>query len=129
MRCHPVPDKPWPLSVSERNRCCLSGEMGSGKSSLVLRYVKGQFFDYQVRCTMQRHSGSKGGRCSGRGQLDLDSAGPCHAVKATIWQAAVRCERAPCHTRKPRLSVCVLPGVHGRCRVSYKDSARLERQV
>ena len=25
------------------------GEMGSGKSSLVLRYVKGQFFDYQVR--------------------------------------------------------------------------------
>ncbi len=24
------------------------GEMGSGKSSLVLRYVKGQFFDYQV---------------------------------------------------------------------------------
>ena len=26
----------------------LLGEMGSGKSSLVLRYVKGQFFDYQV---------------------------------------------------------------------------------
>ncbi len=27
----------------------LLGEMGSGKSSLVLRYVKGQFFDFQVR--------------------------------------------------------------------------------
>ncbi|KAL6754090.1 small rab-related GTPase [Haematococcus lacustris] len=26
----------------------LLGEMGSGKSSLVLRYVKGQFFDYQA---------------------------------------------------------------------------------
>jgi Ras-related protein Rab-5C len=26
----------------------LLGEMGSGKSSLVLRYVKGQFFDFQV---------------------------------------------------------------------------------
>ena len=31
----------------------LLGEMGSGKSSLVLRYVKGQFFDYQVCGTMQ----------------------------------------------------------------------------
>jgi GTPase SAR1 family protein len=26
----------------------LLGEMGAGKSSLVLRFVKGQFFDYQV---------------------------------------------------------------------------------
>ena len=24
--------------------------MGAGKSSLVLRFVKGQFFDYQARC-------------------------------------------------------------------------------
>lgn len=30
----------------------LLGEMGSGKSSLVLRYVKGQFFDYQVRVVL-----------------------------------------------------------------------------
>lgn len=27
----------------------LLGDMGAGKSSLVLRFVKGQFFDYQVR--------------------------------------------------------------------------------
>lgn len=34
----------------------LLGEMGSGKSSLVLRYVKGQFFDYQVSdMTEQQH--------------------------------------------------------------------------
>ena len=26
----------------------LLGDMGAGKSSLVLRFVKGQFFDYQV---------------------------------------------------------------------------------
>ena len=31
--------------------------MGAGKSSLVLRFVKGQFFDFQVR--------GRGGRCSG----------------------------------------------------------------
>jgi len=27
----------------------LLGDMGAGKSSLVLRFVKGQFFDYQAR--------------------------------------------------------------------------------
>lgn len=27
----------------------LLGDMGAGKSSLALRFVKGQFFDYQVR--------------------------------------------------------------------------------
>jgi GTPase SAR1 family protein len=33
----------------------LLGEMGAGKSSLVLRFVKGQFFDYQVgRCRKRR---------------------------------------------------------------------------
>jgi len=31
----------------------LLGEMGAGKSSLVLRFVKGQFFDYQVRAKGQ----------------------------------------------------------------------------
>lgn len=112
MRCHPVPDKPWPLSVSERNRCCLSGEMGSGKSSLVLRYVKGQFFDYQVRCGAckdtqgPREEGARGG-----GQLDLGSAGLRHAVKATICrqQCVVSARRVThenpgslCASRRPR---------------------------
>ncbi len=32
----------------------LLGEMGSGKSSLVLRYVKGQFFDFQARTFARR---------------------------------------------------------------------------
>lgn len=36
------------LSVQQTAKLVLLGEMGSGKSSLVLRYVKGQFFDYQV---------------------------------------------------------------------------------
>ena len=29
----------------------LLGEMGAGKTSQLLRYVKGQFFDYQVGAT------------------------------------------------------------------------------
>lgn len=37
------------LSQQTTAKLVLLGEMGSGKSSLVLRYVKGQFFDYQVR--------------------------------------------------------------------------------
>lgn len=39
-----VPD----VSQTQTAKLVLLGEMGSGKSSLVLRYVKGQFFDYQA---------------------------------------------------------------------------------
>jgi GTPase SAR1 family protein len=38
-------------AVTERENSIwqvLLGDMGAGKSSLVLRFVKGQFFDYQV---------------------------------------------------------------------------------
>lgn len=43
----------WELSAAgtEKENCMcqvLLGDMGAGKSSLVLRFVKGQFFDYQV---------------------------------------------------------------------------------
>ena len=35
----------------QQAKLVLLGDMGAGKSSLVLRFVKGQFFDYQVtRC-------------------------------------------------------------------------------
>ena len=33
----------------QQAKLVLLGDMGAGKSSLVLRFVKGQFFDYQVR--------------------------------------------------------------------------------
>ena len=36
------------LAQQQSAKLVLLGEMGSGKSSLVLRFVKGQFFDYQV---------------------------------------------------------------------------------
>ncbi|GFR43691.1 hypothetical protein Agub_g4800 [Astrephomene gubernaculifera] len=36
------------LTQQQTAKLVLLGEMGSGKSSLVLRYVKGQFFDYQA---------------------------------------------------------------------------------
>lgn len=32
----------------QQAKLVLLGDMGAGKSSLVLRFVKGQFFDYQV---------------------------------------------------------------------------------
>ncbi|GMH34198.1 hypothetical protein BSKO_02032 [Bryopsis sp. KO-2023] len=35
------------LAQQQSAKLVLLGEMGSGKSSLVLRFVKGQFFDYQ----------------------------------------------------------------------------------
>lgn len=34
----------------------LLGDMGTGKSSLVLRFVKGQFFEYQVRRVAGRNT-------------------------------------------------------------------------
>lgn len=33
----------------QQAKLVLLGDMGAGKSSLVLRFVKGQFFDYQAR--------------------------------------------------------------------------------
>lgn len=33
----------------QQAKLVLLGDMGAGKSSLVLRFVKGQFYDYQVR--------------------------------------------------------------------------------
>ena len=36
------------LCVASREQVLL-GDMGAGKSSLVLRFVKGQFFDFQAR--------------------------------------------------------------------------------
>jgi GTPase SAR1 family protein len=41
------------LAHQQTAKLVLLGEMGSGKSSLVLRYVKGQFFDYQVPAPSQ----------------------------------------------------------------------------
>ena len=37
------------LGALQQAKLVLLGDMGAGKSSLVLRFVKGQFFDYQVR--------------------------------------------------------------------------------
>ena len=37
------------MGAIQQAKLVLLGDMGAGKSSLVLRFVKGQFFDYQVR--------------------------------------------------------------------------------
>jgi GTPase SAR1 family protein len=37
-----------PVASPQREQVLL-GDMGAGKSSLVLRFVKGQFFDFQAR--------------------------------------------------------------------------------
>jgi Ras-related protein Rab-5C len=49
------------LAQQTTAKLVLLGEMGSGKSSLVLRYVKGQFFDYQVssNACQHRHKSSR----------------------------------------------------------------------
>ena len=36
----------------QQAKLVLLGDMGAGKSSLVLRFVKGQFFDYQARLSL-----------------------------------------------------------------------------
>lgn len=38
----------------QQAKLVLLGDMGAGKSSLVLRFVKGQFFDYQVRVSTNK---------------------------------------------------------------------------
>ena len=37
-----------PGAPTQQAKLVLSGDMGAGKPSQVLRFVKGQFFDYQV---------------------------------------------------------------------------------
>ena len=41
-------DAPSSLAPQTVAKLVLLGEMGSGKSSLVLRYCKGQFYDFQA---------------------------------------------------------------------------------
>ena len=45
------------LGALQQAKLVLLGDMGAGKSSLVLRFVKGQFFDYQVRFRLARTVG------------------------------------------------------------------------
>jgi len=61
------------LSQQQSAKLVLLGEMGSGKSSLVLRFVKGQFFDYQE---------------STIGAAFLTKSLPEHNVKFEIWDTA-----------------------------------------
>jgi len=60
----------------------LLGDMGAGKSSLVLRFVKGQFFDYQARPV-------------------IPADAPCPRLRARFAQAHSASHAATC--RPPRL--------------------------
>lgn len=46
------------LTQQQSAKLVLLGEMSCGKSSLVLRFVKGQFFDYQVCGVGGRRAGA-----------------------------------------------------------------------
>lgn len=61
------------LAQQQSAKLVLLGEMGSGKSSLVLRFVKGEFFDYQE---------------STIGAAFLTKPLPEHNVKFEIWDTA-----------------------------------------
>lgn len=80
------------LSQQTTAKLVLLGEMGSGKSSLVLRYVKGQFFDYQVR--HETWVGAWRGRGSG-----LSAAG-----RLLLMRSRSRCSRCclSVHTHRPQ---------------------------
>jgi Ras-related protein Rab-5C len=65
----PMPE----LTQQTTAKLVLLGEMGSGKSSLVLRYVKGQFFDYQASTV---------------GAAFLTKTIPELSVKFEIWDTA-----------------------------------------
>jgi Ras-related protein Rab-5C len=62
-----------PLQPLQQAKLVLLGEMGSGKSSLVLRFVKSQFFDYQE---------------STIGAAFLTKTLPDQHVKFEIWDTA-----------------------------------------
>lgn len=86
----------------QQAKLVLLGDMGAGKSSLVLRFVKGQFFDYQVK-----HLGLCVFTFYGNTVLFLD---------AIILQADLKRPSRP-------------TGVNDRGRFSYKDYARTECEV
>ena len=69
----------------------LLGDMGAGKSSLVLRFVKGQFHDYQVR--------------EGEGGGGLEGGSAARKTKNTGEWARARCFALPSRA----LAVCFFP--------------------
>jgi GTPase SAR1 family protein len=71
------------LSQQTTAKLVLLGEMGSGKSSLVLRYVKGQFFDYQARFPGPGgHVGAVGGAGRVAGRPQLAACAPCVVARS-----------------------------------------------
>jgi GTPase SAR1 family protein len=53
------------LQTLNVKKLCILGDLGCGKSSLVLRYVKGQFFDYQVSQSSQQQPNVGSPGCGG----------------------------------------------------------------
>lgn len=94
------------LSQQTTAKLVLLGEMGSGKSSLVLRYVKGQFFDYQV------------------------SHRPCAGAwrgQAAVWMLEAGLLM---RSRVPLLSVCPHPtGLHSGSCLPHQDHSRTQCEV
>lgn len=81
------------LAQQQTAKLVLLGEMGSGKSSLVLRYVKGQFFDYQVaRAYTRQPCATLLGICWCSASLvpgspRLSSHCPCNTQASTVGAA------------------------------------------
>jgi GTPase SAR1 family protein len=105
------------LSQQQTAKLVLLGEMGSGKSSLVLRYVKGQFFDYQVRV----RCGGSPPRARGRGGRGSAPAG-CREIFAPARPGA------PARYEVGRRRAA-LAGLHRGRRLPHKDQPGAERQV
>lgn len=63
----------------QQAKLVLLGDMGAGKSSLVLRFVKGQFFDYQV-CESSVHRAIR----EGEGPFEH-----CIQLEATLQESTI----------------------------------------
>jgi GTPase SAR1 family protein len=110
------------LSQQQTAKLVLLGEMGSGKSSLVLRYVKGQFFDYQVRARLEGRPPAPPPRRPAR------RAGIGRRRAAKIFRAS-SAPRASQYEVGPSPRRAAPAGVHRGRRVPHKDHPGAERQV
>ena len=83
----------------QQAKLVLLGDMGAGKSSLVLRFVKGQFFDYQVGYRAAARTWKLQASCE-PGFLDAGLAQPLSALQESTIGAAFLTKTLPEHNVK-----------------------------
>lgn len=98
-----------------QSKLVLLGEMGSGKTSLVQRFVRGQYFENQVRGGATTAWDCPPRRLNHR-PADL-----------ALREARLRLPGRPAHCLETLLPL--LTGIHHRCFLLHQDHPREARQV